>query len=105
MEAIDPAILCRGHYGVTMGREDVWRHLRMGKKAIDDFKDYVLERIQKGWSMDRITDEVTERFLLGFLRFFPPQENERLWKLLVQRTSEYLNRVSNFFVKSSSEKE
>ncbi len=105
MEAIDPEILCRGHYGVTKGREDVRRHLRMGKKAIDDFKDYVLERIQKGWSMDRITEEVTEEFSKGFLRFFPPEENKRLWKLLVQRTSEYLNRVPNSFVKSSSEKE
>lgn len=90
MKAIDPDILCRGHYGVMMGREETRRHLQMGRKAIEDFKDDVLERHQKGWSIDMITAEVTERFSRGFLQFFPPEENHRLWRLLVQRTFEYL---------------
>ncbi len=105
MEAIDPEILCRGHYGVMMGREETRRHLRMGRKAIENFKAFVLERIQESWSMDKITERVTDQFSKGFLQFFPPEENYRLWKLLVQRTLEHLNMVSNSFSKSSPEKD
>lgn len=105
MEAVDPEILCRGHYGVITGKEETRRHLQMGKKAIEDFKDYVFKRTQKGWSMDKITEEVTERFSRGFLQFFPPEENYRLWKLLVKRTLEYLNRTSNSSWMSSPEKD
>ncbi len=104
MKAVDPEILCRGHYGVMMGREETRKHLRMGRQSIEDFKAFVLERIQEGWSMDQITKEVTERFSKGFLQFFPPEDNQRLWKLLVQRTLEHLNMVSNSFVRSSPEK-
>lgn len=105
MKLIDPEILCRGHYGVTMGREETRKHLRMGRKSIEGFKAFVSERTQEGWSMDKITREVTELFSKGFLRFFPPDENQRLWGLLVQRTLEYLNKTSNSFSKSSPEKE
>jgi len=105
MKVIDPEILCRGHYGVMMGREETRKHLRRGRQSIEDFKVFVLERIQEGWSMDKITEEVTERFSKGFLQFFPPEENRRLWKLLVQRTLEHLNIISNSFSRSSPEKE
>ena len=105
MKAIDPRVLCRGHYGAISGREEVRRHLKMGRQAIEDFKTFVLERIQEGWSMDKITEEVTERFSRGFLQFFPPEDNQRLWRLLVQRTLEHLNLVSNSFLRSSPEKE
>jgi glyoxylase-like metal-dependent hydrolase (beta-lactamase superfamily II) len=105
MKVIDPRILCRGHYGAISGREDVRRHLKMGKQCIEDFKSFALGRIQEGWSMDKITEEVTERFSKGFLQFFPPEDNQRLWGLLVQRTLEHLNIVSNSFVRSSPEKE
>lgn len=91
MKAIDPQVLCRGHYGAISGREEVRRHLKMGRQAIEDFKTFVLERIQEGWSMDKITEEVTERFSRGFLQFFPPEDNQRLWRLLVQRTLEHLS--------------
>jgi len=105
MKAIDPQILCRGHYGAISGREEVRRHLKMGRQCIEDFKSFALGRIQEGWSMDKITEEVTERFSKGFLQFFPPEDNQRLWRLLVQRTLEYLNLVSNSFLRSSPEKE
>jgi len=105
MKAIDPRILCRGHYGAITGREEARRHLKMGRQAIEGFKTFVLERIQEGWSMDKITGEVTERFSRGFLQFFPPEDNQRLWRLLVQRTLEHLNLVSNSFLRSSPEKE
>ncbi|MDP2969443.1 MAG: MBL fold metallo-hydrolase [Deltaproteobacteria bacterium] len=91
MKAIDPQVLCRGHYGAISGREEVRRHLKMGRQAIEDFKTFVLERIQEGWSMDKITEGVTERFSRGFLQFFPPEDNQRLWRLLVQRTLEHLS--------------
>jgi glyoxylase-like metal-dependent hydrolase (beta-lactamase superfamily II) len=94
MKAIDPQTLCRGHYGAISGREEVRRHLKMGRQCIEDFKSYVLGRIQEGWSMDKITEEVTERFSKGFLQFFSPEDNQRLWRLLVQRTLEHLNIVS-----------
>lgn len=105
MKTIDPRILCRGHYGAISGREEVRNHLKMGRQAIEDFKTFVLERIQEGWSMDKITEEVTERFSRGFLQFFPPEDNQRLWRLLVQRTLEHLNLVSNSFLRSSPGKE
>jgi glyoxylase-like metal-dependent hydrolase (beta-lactamase superfamily II) len=101
MSAIDPRTLCRGHYGAISGRDEVRKHLQMERKAIDDFKAFVLERVQEGWSMDEITDEVTHRFSKGFLQFFPPDDNLRLWRLLVQRTLEHLNIVSNSFLRSS----
>lgn len=103
MKNVDPEILCRGHYGVMVGREETRRHLRMGRKAIEDFKDYVMRRIQEDWSIDTMTIEVTERFSRGFLQFFPPEENYRLWKLLVQRTVEHLKIVSNSSLRSSPE--
>lgn len=105
MKAIDPRIMCRGHYGAISGREDVRKHLKMGRQAIEDFKAFVLERIQEGWSMDKITEEVTDRFSRGFLQFFPPEDNQRLWRLLVQRTLEHLNMIPNSSLRSSPEKE
>ncbi len=89
MKAIDPRILCRGHYGAMVGREEVRRHLNMGRQSIDDFKAFLLKRIHEGWSIEKITQEVTARFSKGFLQFFPPEDNQRLWRLLVQRTLEY----------------
>ena len=89
MKTIDPEILCRGHYGVIMGREATRKHLQMARQSIEDFKVFVSERIQSGTSVDAVTEEVTERFSKGFLELFPPEENYRLWRLLIRRTLEY----------------
>jgi glyoxylase-like metal-dependent hydrolase (beta-lactamase superfamily II) len=90
MKAIDPEILCRGHYGAMIGREIARKHLHMNHKSIEDFKAFVLDKIQSGWSVEEIAQDVTVRFSRGFLEFFPAEENLRLWKLLVQRTLEHL---------------
>jgi glyoxylase-like metal-dependent hydrolase (beta-lactamase superfamily II) len=89
MRAIDPRILCRGHYGAVLGREVVRKHLEMARRCIDDFKVFVLERIQAGESADAVAKFVTEKFSKGFLEFFPSEENLRLWRLLVRRTLEH----------------
>jgi len=89
MKAIDPRILCRGHYGVMMGEEAVRKHLQMGRQCIEDFKAFVLEKINAGWSVEKITQNVTIEFSRGFLELFPAEENYRLWKLLIQRTLEH----------------
>jgi glyoxylase-like metal-dependent hydrolase (beta-lactamase superfamily II) len=89
MKAFDPDILCRGHYGAIMGREAVRKHLQKSRQSIEDFKTFVLEWIQRGGSVEEITKEVTERYSKGFLQFFPPEDNYRLWRLLVQRTLEH----------------
>ncbi len=90
MISMDPEILCRGHYGTMIGRDLARKHLRMNRQSIEDFKTYVLEKINGGWSVEEITKDVTARFSKGFLEFFPDEENRRLWKLLVQRTLEHL---------------
>jgi glyoxylase-like metal-dependent hydrolase (beta-lactamase superfamily II) len=90
MKAIDPEILCRGHYGAMIGREIARKHLHMNHKSIEDFKAFVLDKIQSGWSVEEIAQDVTVRFSRGFLEFFPAEENLRLWKLLIQRTLEHL---------------
>jgi glyoxylase-like metal-dependent hydrolase (beta-lactamase superfamily II) len=89
MKTIDPEILCRGHYGVIMGREATRKHLQMARQSIEDFKVFVSERIQSGASVDTITEEVTERFSKGFLELFPPEDNYRLWRLLIRRTLDH----------------
>jgi len=89
MKTIDPEILCRGHHGVVMGREATRKHLQMARQSIADFKTFVLERIQSGASVDVLTQEVTERFSKGFLELFPPEDNYRLWGLLIRRTLEH----------------
>ena len=89
MKSIDPNVLCRGHYGAIVGRQTTRQHLHKASQTIEDFKTFVLERIQSGASVDAITEEVTERFSKGLLELFPPENNYRLWKLLVQRTLEY----------------
>ncbi len=89
MKTIDPEILCRGHYGAIVGREVTRRNLQMACQSIEDFKAFLLERIQSGGSVDVITEEVTERFSKGFLELFPPEDNYRLWGLLIQRTLEH----------------
>jgi 2-aminobenzoylacetyl-CoA thioesterase len=89
MKTIDPEILCRGHYGVIMGREATRKHLQMARQSIEDFKVFVSERIQSGVSVDTITEEVTERFSKGFLELFPPEDNYRLWRLLIRRTLDH----------------
>jgi len=61
----------------------------MNRQSIEDFKAYVLEKINGGYSIEKITQEVTVRFSKGFLELFPPEENYRLWKLLIQRTLEH----------------
>jgi glyoxylase-like metal-dependent hydrolase (beta-lactamase superfamily II) len=89
MKAIDPDILCRGHYGVMIGKDLARKHLQMNRQSIEIFKTFVLEKIQGGWSVEEITQDVTVRFSRGFLELFPPEENYRLWKLLIQRTLEH----------------
>ncbi len=91
MKAIDPEILCRGHYGAIFGSEATRRHLQMARQSIEDFKVFLLERIQAGESVDAITEEVTEEFSRGFLELFPTEENHRLWRLLIQRTLEHFS--------------
>ena len=89
MRAIDPKILCRGHYGTMIGKDLARKHLQMNRQSIEDFKAFVLEKINGGWSIEEITKDVNEKFSRGFLEFFPAEENYRLWKLLVQRTLEH----------------
>jgi glyoxylase-like metal-dependent hydrolase (beta-lactamase superfamily II) len=89
MKAIDPEILCRGHYGAMIGKDLARKHLQMNRQSIEDFKAFVLEKINGGWSVEEITQDVTVRFSRGFLEFFPAEENYRLWKLLIQRTLEH----------------
>ena len=89
MKAIDPDILCRGHYGAMLGKDLARKHLQMNRQCIEDFKAYVLEKINGGYSVEEITQDVTVQFSKGFLELFPPEENYRLWKLLIQRTLEH----------------
>ncbi len=90
MKTIDPQILCRGHYGAIGGRDVVRKHLQMSRQSIEDFKAFVLESIRHGRSLEEMTKEVTEKYSKGFLELFPPEENSRLWRLLIQRTLEHL---------------
>ncbi len=89
IKQIDPEILCRGHYGTTIGKETVRKHLQMGRQCIEDFKAFVLEKINTGWSVEKISQDVNVRFSKGFLELFPAEDNYRLWSLLVQRTLEH----------------
>ena len=89
MRKIDPEILCRGHYGAAIGKETVRKHLHMGRQCIEDFKAFVLEKINTGWSVEKMAKDVNLRFSKGFLELFPAEENYRLWRLLVQRTLEH----------------
>ena len=89
MKILDPEILCRGHYGAIKGKEAVRYHLQRSRQSIEEFKTFVLEWINRGDSIEEITKEVTERYSKGFLQFFPPEDNHRLWGLLVQRTLEH----------------
>ena len=89
MKAIDPDILCRGHYGAMIGNDLARKHLQSNRQSIEDFKAYVLEKINGGYSVEEITRDVTVRFSKGFLELFPPEQNYRLWKLLIQRTLEH----------------
>jgi len=61
----------------------------MGRQCIEDFKAFALEKIQSGWSVEEIAQDVNVRFSKGFLELFPAEENYRLWRLLVQRTLEH----------------
>jgi 2-aminobenzoylacetyl-CoA thioesterase len=90
MKAIDPDILCRGHYGATVGRERVRENLRLARQSIEGLKASVLEKIRGGGSVDEMARQITEEFSKGFLQFFPAEENYRLWRLLIRRTLEYL---------------
>ena len=87
--AIDPEILCRGHYGAMIGKDLARKHLQMNRQSIENFKAFVLEKINGGWSVEEIAQDVTVRFSKGFLELFPAEENYRLWKLLIQRTLEH----------------
>jgi len=89
MKVIDPEILCRGHYGVAVGKELARKHLQMNRQSIEGFKAFVLEKIQAGWSVEEIAKDVTDRFSRGMLEFFPAEQKLRLWQLLIQRTLEY----------------
>ena len=89
MIAIDPEILCRGHYGTATGQEVVRKHLEMSRQCIEDFEAFFLEKVNNGWSVEKIAQDVDVRFSKGFLELFPAEENYRLWKLLVLRTLEH----------------
>jgi glyoxylase-like metal-dependent hydrolase (beta-lactamase superfamily II) len=89
IEAIDPEILCRGHYGALLGKETIRESLQNGRRSMDAFKTFILDRIQTGHSIDSITREVTDEFSKGFLEFFSEEENYKLWGLLIRRTLEH----------------
>ena len=89
IKTIDPEILCRGHYGVAIGKELARKHLQMNRQSIEDFKAFVVEKIQCGWSIERIVQDVTVQFSKGPIEFFSAEEKFRLWRLLTQRTLEY----------------
>ncbi len=89
MKAIDPEILCRGHYGAAIGKELARTHLQRSRQSIEDFKAFALEKIQSGWSIEQIVQDVTARFSKGPIEFFSTEEKHRLWGLLTQRTLEY----------------
>jgi len=89
MKTVDPEILCRGHYGAIVGREVVRKHLQSSSRCIDEFKAFVLERIQSGAPVEEIAKDVMKRFSRGFLEFFAPEDKYRLWKLLIRRTLEH----------------
>ncbi len=89
MKVIDPEILCRGHYGAAIGKELARTHLQRGRQSIEDFKAFALEKIQSGWSIEQIVQDVTARFSKGPIEFFSAEEKHRLWGLLTQRTLEY----------------
>jgi glyoxylase-like metal-dependent hydrolase (beta-lactamase superfamily II) len=91
MKTIDPEILCRGHYGAIMGREAIRKHLQMARQSIEDFKAFVLERIQSGASVDAISEEVTKKFSRGILELISPEDNYYLWRLLILRTLEHFS--------------
>jgi len=90
MKEVDPEILCRGHYGAIIGRESVRKDLQAAHQRMRDFRPFVLDRIQSGWSVDDLTKQVTGQFSKGVLELFPDEENYRLWKLLIRRTLEHL---------------
>ncbi len=89
MMDFDPEVLCRGHYGAIIGKRAVRDHLRRSRQSIETFKAFVLEWINLGRSIDEITEEITRRYSIGFLQLFPPEDNYRLWRLLVLRTLEH----------------
>ena len=89
MKTLDPEILCRGHYGTILGKEGIRKHLHKARRSIEDFKAFVLEKIQSGCSVEEVTEIVMERFSRGFLELFPAEDNYRLWKLLIRRTLEH----------------
>jgi 2-aminobenzoylacetyl-CoA thioesterase len=89
IKGIDPEILCRGHYGTMIGKDLARKHLQMNRQSIEDFKAFVLEKINGGYSVEEIAQNVAVRFLKGFLELYPAEENYRLWILLIQRTLEY----------------
>jgi hypothetical protein len=72
-----------------IGKDLTRKHLQMNRQSIEDFKAFVLEKINGGWSVEEITQDVTVKFSKGFLELFPAEENYRLWILLIQRTLEY----------------
>jgi|GEM_PF-2856837 len=51
--------------------------------------EYFNLNLVRGEIKEKITEKVTERFSRGFLQFFPPEDHQRLWRLLIQRTLEY----------------
>ena len=82
--------LIKGETFAIMGKEAVRYHLQRSRQSIEEFKAFVLEWINRGDSIEEMTKEVTEKYSKGFLELFPPEENSRLWRLLIQRTLEHL---------------
>lgn len=89
MRVLDPEILCMGHYGTIVGREDIRKHFHEARRSIEDFKAFVLEKIQSGCSVEEATEIVMERFSRGSLELFPAEDRYHLWKLLIRRTLEH----------------
>jgi len=59
IRAIDPEILFRGHYGTMIGKDLFRKHLQMNRQSIGDFRAFVLQKINRGWSIEEITKNVT----------------------------------------------
>jgi len=93
IRSLRPRVLCKGHQGVIIGEKAVKDYVDLALAGVEHFKDFVRAHSDAAGREDLLRETTLDDFLVGVLAMFPLENNINLWKLMIRRTLEYLDRV------------
>jgi len=101
IRSLRPCVLCKGHQGAIIGEQAVQDYVGLALAGVEQFKDFVRAHPDAAGREDLMREVTQDDVLVGVLAMFPLENNINLWKLMIRRTLEYLDRAPTSVVASS----